>query len=103
MEEYVKWLENKIDSCLEDKDLQREHWAFSQSLKKYRELALCQPSVNSSVCKELKHCKEEWASNYDKTWEDVQHDFEYSIGVSKLYSFEQVMDIVAELYCKQCH
>ena len=42
-EEYIKWLENKIKVCLEDKDLQREHWAFCQALKKYRELALRQP------------------------------------------------------------
>ena len=45
MEEYIKWLENKIEFCLEDKDLQKEHWAFCQALKKYRELALCQPPV----------------------------------------------------------
>ena len=45
MEEYIKWLENKIEVCLEDKDLQREHWAFCQALKKYRELALRQPHV----------------------------------------------------------
>lgn len=45
MEEYIKWLENKIEVCLEDKDLQREHWAFCQALSKYRELALRQPSV----------------------------------------------------------
>ena len=50
MEEYIKWLENKIEVCLEDKDLQREHWAFCQALKKYRELALCQPLVISSFC-----------------------------------------------------
>jgi hypothetical protein len=45
MEEYIKWLENKIEVCLEDKDLQREHWAFCQALKKYHELALHQPPV----------------------------------------------------------
>ena len=45
MEEYIKWLENKIEVCLEDKDLQREHWAFCQSLKKYRELSLRKPHV----------------------------------------------------------
>jgi hypothetical protein len=45
MEEYIKWLENKIEVCLEDKDLKREHWAFCQALKKYRELALRQFSV----------------------------------------------------------
>lgn len=45
MEEYIKWLENKIEVCLDDKDLQREHWAFCQALKKYRELALPQPPV----------------------------------------------------------
>jgi hypothetical protein len=46
MEEYIKWLENKIEVCLEDKDLQREHWTFCQALKKYRELALRQPLVS---------------------------------------------------------
>lgn len=50
MEEYIKWLENKIEVCLNDKDLQREHWAFCQALKKYRELALRQPPVMGSVC-----------------------------------------------------
>lgn len=49
MEEYIKWLENKIEVCLEDKDLQREHWAFCQALKKYRELALRQPPVMRSA------------------------------------------------------
>jgi hypothetical protein len=49
MEEYIKWLENKIEVCLEDKDLQREHWAFCQALKKYRELALRQPPVIESL------------------------------------------------------
>ena len=38
MEDYIKWLENKIEVTLEDKDLQREHWAFCQCLKQYREL-----------------------------------------------------------------
>jgi hypothetical protein len=47
MEEYIKWLENKIEVCLEDKDLQREHWAFCQALKKYRELVLRQPLVSN--------------------------------------------------------
>lgn len=50
MEEYIEWLENKIEVCLEDKDLQREHWAFCQALKKYRELALRQSCVIGSVC-----------------------------------------------------
>ena len=54
MEEYIKWLENKIEVCLEDKDLQREHWAFCQALKKYRELALCQPLV-SGECEHPYH------------------------------------------------
>ena len=45
MDEYVKWLENIIEDCLEDKDLQREHWAFCQALKKYRKLALTIPAV----------------------------------------------------------
>jgi hypothetical protein len=51
MEKYIEWLENKIEVCLEDKDLQREHWAFCQALSKYRELALCQPPV--TCCTDL--------------------------------------------------
>ena len=54
MEEYTKWLETKIEVCLEDKDLQREHWAFCQALKKYRELALHQPPV-SGECEHPYH------------------------------------------------
>jgi len=38
MQEYIEWLERKIEFCLEDKTLQREHWAFCQSLKKIREI-----------------------------------------------------------------
>ena len=53
MEEYIKWLENKREVCLEDKDLQREHWAFCQALKKYRESALRQPPDIRSACDEI--------------------------------------------------
>jgi hypothetical protein len=57
MTEYIKWLENKIEVCLQDKDLQREHWAFCQAFKKYRELALTQPPVldqsEQLVCENL--------------------------------------------------
>ncbi len=55
----------------------------------------------ANVSRSLRDCKEEWASNYDKTWEDVQKDFEYGNGLSKMWDFEQVMDMVAELYKKQ--
>ena len=65
--------------------------------KKDKTKPLKQPAVMLS----LRDCEEQWASNYDKTWEDVQRDFEYGMGVSKLYGFEQVMDMVAELYRKQ--
>lgn len=40
MNEYVKWLKNKIEQTLEDGSLGREHWAFCQCLKKLRELGL---------------------------------------------------------------
>ena len=38
MEEYKKWLEKQIERCLEDKDLQREHWAFCKAYEKLIEL-----------------------------------------------------------------
>jgi hypothetical protein len=73
MEEYIKWLENKIEVCLEDKDLQREHWAFCQALKKYRELALRQPLVSGQseqlVC--------------DNHSPDLEHFMKYSESICK--------------------
>ena len=46
---YIKWLEDKIETCLEDKDLQREHWAFCQSLKKYRQLSTSSDNVPKKI------------------------------------------------------
>lgn len=46
MKEYIEWLERMIEQTREDKDLQREHWAFCQSLKKVRELAFHQCDVS---------------------------------------------------------
>lgn len=70
MEEYIKWLENKIEFCLEDKDLQREHWAFCQALKKCRELVLHQPDVSGrseqSVCDICDGGGFRWSPYYDK-------------------------------------
>ena len=37
MSNYIEWLERKIEQCLEDKDLQREHWAFCQAYKRLLE------------------------------------------------------------------
>jgi hypothetical protein len=71
MEEYIKWLENKIEVCLKDKDLQREHWAFCQALKKYRELALHQPTV-SGRSEQLKAFLSTMIEEFDKggvSWE----------------------------------
>jgi hypothetical protein len=35
--EYKSWLERMIEQCYDDKNLQREHWAFCQALKRYRQ------------------------------------------------------------------
>lgn len=68
MEEYIKWLEKKIELCLDDKDLQREHWAFCQALKKYRELALRQPLVSGqseqSSCDTCVFNTHSWSEDY---------------------------------------
>lgn len=69
MEDYIKWLENKIEVCLEDKDLQREHWAFCQAFKKHRELALRQPPVSSSLPLQTKL--------------EMFYDFLYEGGIAK--------------------
>lgn len=42
--------------------------------------------------------KEEWASGYDKTWADVLKDFEYGMGVTKLYTHDEVLDFIADQY-----
>ena len=36
MKQYLKWLEKQIDICLEDKTMQREHWAFCKAYKKFK-------------------------------------------------------------------
>jgi antitoxin component YwqK of YwqJK toxin-antitoxin module len=38
MKQYLEWLEKQIDFCLEDKDLQREHWAFCKAYEKFKSL-----------------------------------------------------------------
>lgn len=48
MEEYKQWLEQQIERCLNDKYLQREHWAFCKAYEKF--MALRQPPVIGSVC-----------------------------------------------------
>lgn len=52
MEEYKQWLEQQIEGCLNDKDLQREHWAFCKAYEKFT--ALRQPPV-SSECEHPYH------------------------------------------------
>lgn len=47
MEEYKEWLEQQIERCLNDKDLQREHWAFCKAYEKLT--ALRQPIVSRQV------------------------------------------------------
>lgn len=47
MEEYKQWLEQQIERCLNDKDLQREHWAFCKAYEKFT--ALRQPLVSGAL------------------------------------------------------
>jgi len=50
--DYVNYLERMIETCLNDKDLQREHWAFCQALKKYREIASPSLPTDEEIKKE---------------------------------------------------
>jgi antitoxin component YwqK of YwqJK toxin-antitoxin module len=36
MKQYLEWLEKQIDFCLEDKTMQREHWAFCKAYEKFK-------------------------------------------------------------------
>lgn len=38
MKQYLEWLEKQIDFCLEDKTMQREHWAFCRAYEKFKSL-----------------------------------------------------------------
>jgi len=38
MNQYLEWLEKQIDFCLEDKTMQREHWAFCKAYEKFKSL-----------------------------------------------------------------
>ena len=38
MEKYKQWLEQQIERCLNDKGLQREHWAFCRAYEKFTAL-----------------------------------------------------------------
>jgi len=38
MKQYLEWLEKQIDFCLEDKTMQREHWAFCKAYDKFKSL-----------------------------------------------------------------
>ena len=61
MEEYKQWLEQQIERCLNDKDLQHEHWAFCKAYEKFT--ALRQPLVSGQSeqfgcygCKHFNNC-----------------------------------------------
>jgi hypothetical protein len=67
MEEYKQWLEQQIERCLNDKDLQREHWAFCNAYEKFT--ALRQPPVMLSLPddEEIGKKAHEWLkANYGK-------------------------------------
>ena len=53
MEEYKQWLEQQIERCLNDKDLQREHWAFCKAYEKFT--ALRQTLVSGML-----NCEHDW-------------------------------------------
>jgi hypothetical protein len=38
LENYIQWLERQIEISINDKDLQREHWAFCKAYEKITEL-----------------------------------------------------------------
>ena len=65
MEEYRQWLEQQIEHCLNDKDLQREHWAFCKAYDKLT--ALLQPLVSGSLLADerSKGYKEGWSACLD--------------------------------------
>lgn len=49
VEEYKKWLEVQIEKCLNDKDLQREHWAFCKAYEKLIETIKTKQDENYTI------------------------------------------------------
>lgn len=76
MEEYRQWLEQQIERCLNDKDLQREHWAFCKAYEKFT--ALRQPDVSGrseQLVNFLLHLNDKELIN--------NHDFDYEKEAKK--------------------
>ncbi len=38
------------------------------------------------------------AKKFRKDWKAIEHDFDYGLGVSKMVSFQELMDMVSEVY-----
>ena len=46
--------------------------------------------------KSVSEIKEDWASSYDKTWSEILSDMEYGNGVSKIYSYDKIINFLLE-------
>jgi hypothetical protein len=54
-EEYIEFIERKIQTCIEIQGMEREKWAFIQCLKKARELE--QSSITAVICRREQFCQ----------------------------------------------
>jgi antitoxin component YwqK of YwqJK toxin-antitoxin module len=52
MNQYLEWLEKQIDFCLEDKTMQREHWAFCKAYEKFKSL---EPTMNNELTPHIEY------------------------------------------------
>lgn len=82
MEEYKQWLEQQIERCLNDKDLQREHWVFCKAYEKFT--ALRQPPVSGSLQLVSRNCvNSTWTASWlqKKGLDHCQCGFECKVRV----------------------
>ena len=49
----------------------------------------------------MQEAKESFAARHNKTWQDIEHDFEIGGGISKVMDEFAVMESVAEIYAKK--
>ena len=60
MKQYLEWLEKQIDFCLEDKTMQREHWAFCRAYEKFKSLETTTESEEPTPYIELRDNGNVW-------------------------------------------
>jgi len=77
MTELITWLERQIELCDDLKNMEKEKWAFIQTLKKVRKEAINYTRCCKSDSEQLKVLGEHIAEQFDHKAEDVIEQLEW--------------------------